>query len=87
LIIYEINNCILEKDDVVVDLGSNIGMFTKYAAEKCKKVISVEGSPEYFSCLVENTTENENVSYLNANIIGKTIQSIDTWGVNQLLLM
>ena len=68
-------------------MGSNIGLFTKYASDKCKKVISVEGSPEYFSCLVENTISLKNVSFLNANIIGSEINKhMDVWSDNPSII-
>lgn len=76
--IYEKEFCEIEKNDIVVDLGSNIGLFTRYAAEKSKKVISIEGSPEHFSCLVKNTYDLDNIQYLNANIVGNNNNS-ETW--------
>jgi FkbM family methyltransferase len=84
--IYEMSDCILGENDIVVDLGSNIGLFTRYAAEKCKKVISVEGSPEFFSCLVENTSDIKNISYLNANVVGIENKKSDTWSSNPTLI-
>ena len=57
--IYEMERCILEPDDIVVDLGANVGFFTDYAANKCKKVISVEGGDALFGCLIRNTYENK----------------------------
>lgn len=76
--IYEKEFCEIEKNDIVVDLGSNIGLFTRYAAEKSKKVISIEGSPEHFSCLIKNTHDLNNIEYLNANIVGENKYS-NTW--------
>ncbi len=67
---YEMWDCHLKPGDVVVDLGANVGFFTRRAAEIGSKVISVEASPEIFSCLVENTHDLENVICLNALVIG-----------------
>lgn len=67
---YEMWDCILKPGDVVVDLGANVGFFTRRAAEIGSRVIAVEGSPEVFSCLVENTHDLSNVSCLNAIVVG-----------------
>ena len=40
--IYEMDSCVIDENDVVVDLGANVGFFTNYASQKCKKVISIE---------------------------------------------
>jgi len=78
--IYEMSDCIIEKNDIVVDLGSNIGLFTKLATEKTNnKIISVEGSPEIFSCLVENLNDDKNVFFLNANVISETNKESNSW--------
>ena len=81
--IYEMSDCILNENDIVVDLGSNVGLFTRYASEKCSKVISVEGSPEYFSCLIENTFDLKNIKYLNANVVSESDKSSNTWSDNK----
>jgi FkbM family methyltransferase len=80
--IYEMSNCLIEENDIVVDIGSNIGFFTRYAAEKSKKVISIEGSPEIFSCLVENNYDLNNVNFLNANIISENNKESKSWTSN-----
>ena len=77
--VYEMERCILEPDDIVVDLGANVGFFTDYAAKKCKKVISVEGGDALFACLIRNTYENKNIEYLNANVVSETSKTNTTW--------
>ena len=32
------DNCIIQPDDVVVDLGANVGFFSDYAAKNAKKL-------------------------------------------------
>jgi 23S rRNA U2552 (ribose-2'-O)-methylase RlmE/FtsJ len=81
--IYEMNDCIIEKNDIVVDLGSNIGLFTRLASEKSKMVISIEGSPEYFSCLVENNCDLKNIKFINANIVSENNRLSNTWSANK----
>jgi FkbM family methyltransferase len=77
--IYEMDSCVIDENDVVVDLGANVGFFTNYASQKCKKVISIEGGDALFSCLVKNTYENNNIEYLNANIISENSSINGSW--------
>ena len=84
--IFYNSDCCINENDIVVDLGSNIGLFTRYASNKCKKVISVEGSPEFFSCLVENTSDLKNISYLNTNVVGIENKNNNTWSSNPTLI-
>jgi FkbM family methyltransferase len=77
--IYEMDSCVIDENDVVVDLGANVGFFTNYASQKCKKVISIEGGDALFSCLVKNTYENNNIEYLNANIISENSSVNESW--------
>ncbi len=52
---YERYGCILEENDVVVDIGANIGMFTRRALERgASRVISFEPMSIKYSCLVDN---------------------------------
>ena len=78
--IYEMSGCLIEENDIVVDIGAHVGLFTHFAAKKCKKVIAIEGSTETFSCLVKNNIENENVDFLNAKIIvDNQTSDYDVW--------
>lgn len=52
---YERYGCVLEDGDVVVDIGANIGMFTRRAIEKgASRIISFEPMSLSYSCLVDN---------------------------------
>lgn len=52
---YERYGCVIEEGDVVVDIGANIGMFTRRALEKgASRVISFEPMSISYSCLVDN---------------------------------
>ena len=68
---YESNLVKLDVDDVVVDLGANIGMFTLFASQKAKKVYSIEPLPETYNSLVKNTEEVNNVITLNKALYSK----------------
>lgn len=50
----------VEKNDIVVDCGANIGLFTNYALKYCKAkhVYSFECDEHYFKTLNENVDEN-----------------------------
>jgi hypothetical protein len=75
--IYEMFDCLIKPNDVVVDLGSNVGFFSVKSSEFASKVISIDGSPEAYSCLVENCKDLQNVLTLNANIL--TPESEQSW--------
>ena len=77
--IYEMWDCVLKDGDVVVDLGANIGLFTNRASEFASKVISIDGSPEIYSCLVENCKDLKNVQTLNASILSKNSKQSHLW--------
>ncbi len=49
----------IEYDDVWLDLGANIGVFTISAAKKCKKVYSYECVKDNFMLLNENVSLNQ----------------------------
>ena len=56
---YERGNCKIAEGDVVVDIGANIGLFSRLASLKgASKVYSFEPSPKTFSCLVRNAPPN-----------------------------
>ena len=72
---YEYESCKVNKNDVVVDIGANIGIFSRYACELgASKVISYEPDPVNFKCLIENSKEynitpiNKAVSDINGQI-------------------
>ncbi len=81
--IYEMWDCELKEGDVVVDLGSNVGFFTHYASMKASKVISVDGSPEAISCLIENCKDRSNVKALIASALGKDSFQSHLWSYTQ----
>jgi FkbM family methyltransferase len=68
---YQMWDCVIEPGSVVVDLGANIGLFTHGASRIAKKVISIEGSPEHYSCLVENNSDRDNVYFCNSIVTGE----------------
>jgi FkbM family methyltransferase len=80
--IYEMFNCSVRPGDVVLDLGANVGFFSRRAAQIGATVIAVEGSKECFSCLVENTYDLPNVFPLYGIVIGSEVTST-VWTSNQ----
>ena len=69
--VYEMWDCVLKQNDIVVDLGANSGFFSVKSAELASKVIAVDGSPEAYSCLVDNCKDFDNIQTLNASILSK----------------
>lgn len=56
---YERFGCILEKDDIVVDVGANIGMFSNLAFERgASKIFSFEPTDVAYTCLLRNKPSN-----------------------------
>lgn len=58
----------LNKNDIVIDIGAYIGEYSIYAAQRVKKVISYEASPETFKVLKMN--KKENMYIYNKAIVG-----------------
>ena len=57
--IYERHGCIIEKDDIVVDIGANIGMFSNVAFERgASKIYSFEPTDVGYTCLLHNKPKN-----------------------------
>lgn len=54
----EYNPVRLRTDDIVLDVGANIGVFSLLASRKAKTVISIEPEPENYSILVQNVRRN-----------------------------
>lgn len=77
--IYEMWDCILKKGDIIVDLGANVGFFTNRSSELASKVIAIDGSPEAYSCLVENCKDLQNVQTLNASILSENSKQSHLW--------
>lgn len=62
-----------KKDMVVIDVGANVGLVTKYMREFSKKVYAIEPSPEHFEALKKNKEFNgwDNVEVFNAALADK----------------
>jgi len=62
----------LQKQDIVLDLGSNIGMFALYANDKVKQIICFEPESDNYNLSLENLKLNNinNVIVNNAAVVG-----------------
>lgn len=50
---------LLKADDCLWDIGASIGLFSVYATDKCKQVISFEPDPAIYNRLRENIALNK----------------------------
>lgn len=57
---YENEHVEIEKNDIILDLGANIGMFSCVAASKGKKVFAFEPTPQTVSDLKKNANLYDN---------------------------
>lgn len=57
--LYQLGGCFIKQDDVVLDLGANIGIFTRFASDAgAKKIYSFEPIQENFELLMLNKPAN-----------------------------
>ena len=84
--LYDKDYVKIEKDDVVLDIGANLGMFSVYAQNfHPSRVIAVEPGPEEYPCLVENLKSfknTESFKYAVSNKTGKVNFSSTVEGVS-----
>ena len=77
------------KDDIVLNVGANIGIFTLKVAKNVRWVISIEPEPQTFSMLSKNIMANNlsNVTFLNLAVSDKEeiVYFKDTGGVLRYL--
>jgi FkbM family methyltransferase len=76
-IIHQLNNgfyneFIKNDNNVIVDLGANIGLFTTHVSPYFSKCISVEPTPSHFKILKELTKDIGKIQYVNAAISNVT---------------
>ncbi|NNK82870.1 MAG: FkbM family methyltransferase [Flavobacteriaceae bacterium] len=57
---------LIKEDDVVLDLGANIGGFSHLASKKARKVYAIEAEPNCYEVLKENCPE---VTILNSAVV------------------
>ena len=57
----------IRPDDVVLDAGANVGVFSIWASSKCRSVIAVEPAPETFNLLELNKRINKANNVLLVN--------------------
>jgi FkbM family methyltransferase len=60
---------VLDKEDVVLDLGANIGGFTYINSPKCKQIIAIEASRSNFEVLTKNVGALDNIVLYNGAIV------------------
>jgi len=69
----------VQNGDIVVDIGSNIGIFPISIEEKFSKCYVIEPEPDNFTCLKENLSNSiDRVIFVNEGITNKNVMSIMT---------
>ncbi|MHA1469492.1 MAG: FkbM family methyltransferase [Candidatus Asgardarchaeia archaeon] len=59
---YSYNQCKVEKGDIVVDIGANVGIFSRYAyMNGGREIFSFEPEIKSFYCLERNQSSNQKV--------------------------
>ncbi len=59
----------IKKNDIIVDVGAQIGVFSLYASKKAKKVIAIEPEPENYKLLLENIRLNNKKNIFPINSV------------------
>jgi FkbM family methyltransferase len=73
---YEYDDIRIEKGDIVLDIGANIGIFSIYASiNGASNIYSVEASPIIYKYLCENTKTFHNIKPINYGISDKTCKA------------
>lgn len=67
----------INKDDVVFDIGGNIGAFAAWAAPKCQQVISFEPDADNFAVLTQNIAVHNNVTAHNCALVGHNNPTVE----------
>lgn len=67
---YYLNKLKLKKEDIVLDLGGNIGAFANLISPIVDKIYTYEPEIENFNLLVENNKNNKNVFSFCAAVVG-----------------
>jgi FkbM family methyltransferase len=87
--VYDRDFVKVEKGDVVVDIGANIGMFSVYSQNFYpSRVIAIEPGPKQYECLVKNTSIYPNVEtyeFAAAEETGKASFILSEMGVTNRL--
>ena len=65
---YSNSDVVVERGDVVIDIGANVGEFSLAAASQGAHVIAVEPDPSAYRCLELNTKNEGNVTCTQALI-------------------
>lgn len=67
----------IKPDDVVFDIGGNIGAFAAWAAPKCKQVITFEPDADNFAVLTQNIAPFNNVTAYNCALVGHNNPTVE----------
>jgi 16S rRNA (adenine1518-N6/adenine1519-N6)-dimethyltransferase len=87
------NYASLNQDDVVLDIGAGFGFLTRFLANKCQRVLSVELDMGIVKALREQVSDLPNVEIIEGNVLKVTIPdfskvvSIPPYNISSRLLL
>jgi FkbM family methyltransferase len=79
-VIKEVTRCyahlVVKPDDIVLDLGGNIGVSARFFSNVAKKVITIEPEAENFDILMRNIMGCDNVEPIQAAVVGDDRETV-----------
>lgn len=75
----------VEENDIVLDAGANVGLFTNYALSKnAGRILSIECDKTKYDCMVKNT-HNTKVQQLNGFVSGNEMNDSQSYSLSDII--
>lgn len=66
----------LKRDDIVLEIGSGLGLMTAMLAERCKHVVAVEHDTKLVEIANEEFKQIKNISWINENVLKLNLKRV-----------
>ena len=87
---YEVDPVVIQPDDIVIDCGSNIGLFSAMIANRCAKVYAFECVPDTYQYINELCKKYKNIILVKKAVgdsLGKVKFSMEkNWNTNNQII-